>query len=417
MIQGGKRLHGKIRISGAKNAALPIIAATLLSPAPKKIKNVPDVVDIRTMIDLLRHLGAQVQHIKEESCVYVNPKELKTSVAPYEIVKKMRASYYVLGSLLGRVKKAKVSLPGGCAIGARPIDLHLKGLQALSAEIKVSHGYVNAQARNLKGATIFLLGSKGTSVGATINVMMAATRANGLTTITPAACEPEVVDVADFLNMTGADIKGAGTQTITINGVKEMHEIEYEIIPDRIEAGTFCCAAAITKGRVEINSCRPEHLTSVIESLKEIGTQVKICKDRMTILPSPRPRPLNAVVAPYPGFPTDLQAQFMALLCLAHGQSTITETIFENRFMQALELMRMGALIKLKDNMAIISGVARLTGAKVMASDLRASAALVLAGLAAHGETEVSRIYHLDRGYEKFEQKLSRLGANIKRIG
>jgi UDP-N-acetylglucosamine 1-carboxyvinyltransferase len=415
-VEGGTPLAGTVKISGAKNSALPIMAAAIASPDPKRIKNVPDLVDVHTMIELLKHLGAKCEYDRSSGTLTVDPSEIKTSVAPYEIVKRMRASYYVLGSLLARTGQAQISLPGGCAIGARPIDLHIKGIRNLGAKVKVEHGFVYAAGKELRGSTILLPGPKGTSVGATINVMMAATKATGQTVITPAACEPEVVDVADFLNQMGAHVAGAGTPAITIEGVKELHDAVYEVIPDRIEAGTFACAAAITRGKIVIENCQPDHLTAVIETLREIGVMVKASEHSLSVESQSGFRPTRITVGPYPGFPTDTQAQFMAVLALAQGQSSITETIFENRFMQAVELMRMGADIKLEEDTAIINGVAKLTGTKVMASDLRASAALVLAGLAAEGPTEISRIYHLDRGYQDFEKKLASLGAKIKRV-
>jgi len=416
LVEGGTPLAGKVKISGAKNSALPIMAAAIASPDPKRIKNVPDLVDVHTMLELLKHLGVRCAFDSTSGTLTLDPSEIKTCVAPYEIVKRMRASYYVLGSLLARTGQAQVSLPGGCAIGARPIDLHIKGIQNLGAEVKIEHGYVHALGKKMKASTVMLAGPKGTSVGATINVMIAATKAMGHTVITPAACEPEVVDVANFLNQMGARISGAGTPAITIEGVKELHDAVYEVIPDRIEAGTFACAAAITRGQVEIEDCRPDHLTAITETLREIGVKVTASEKALVVGGQSAFRPTNITVAPYPGFPTDTQAQFMAVLALVQGQSSITETIFENRFMQAVELMRMGADIKLEGDTAIINGVANLTGAKVMASDLRASAALVLAGLAAVGPTEISRIYHLDRGYEGFEKKLAALGAKIKRM-
>ncbi len=416
VIEGQKRLAGKVRISGAKNSALPIIAASLISPKPKILKNIPDVADIHTMLELIKHLGARAEFDRKNNILTIDPSVIKATVAPYEIVKRMRASYYVLGSLLAREGEAKVSLPGGCAIGPRPVDLHIKGLQELGVNVKVEHGYIIAHSKRIRGGQVFILGPKGTSVGATINIMMAAVRAEGITTITPAAIEPEVVDVANFLNRMGAKISGAGTPKIVIQGVKELFDAEYEVIPDRIEAGTFACVAAITNGEVTIEDCNPDHLTAIIEKLREMEIEIKIGQKSITVKNSERPSATNITVGPYPGFPTDTQAQFMALLSIARGKGTITETIFENRFMQAVELMRMGADINLVGNTAIINGVPKLTGAKVMASDLRGSASLVIAGLAAEGETEISRIYHLDRGYEKFEQKLASLGAKIKRI-
>ncbi len=412
-IVGNRRLTGTVRISGAKNSALPIIAAALLPSDQIVLENVPDVMDVRTMVKLVSHLGALVdfQHNK----IVMQTPRIRRQIAPYDIVRKMRASYYVLGALIGRERQARVSLPGGCAIGPRPIDLHLKGLRALGTDIAIENGYVCAQARRLRGAKVSLLGAKGTSVGATINTMLAAVMAEGFTEITPAACEPEVVDVADFLNACGARISGAGTARITIQGGQLLTGTRYRIIPDRIETGTFAVAAAISRGQVRIENCQPAHLAAVIDILKNIGVGIKIGADHMVVTGRARLRPVDVYVAPYPGFPTDMQAQVMALLTIVPGTSTIKETIFENRFMQAMELARMGADITIEGDLAVIRGVKQLTGAWVMASDLRASASLVLAGLASRGTTFVRRIYHLDRGYERFEQKLRRLGAVIRR--
>lgn len=412
-IVGNRRLNGTVCVSGAKNSALPIIAAALLPSGRIILENVPDVMDVRTMIKLVSHLGAVVdfQHNK----IVMQTPDIRRQIAPYDIVRKMRASYYVLGALIGRERKARVSLPGGCAIGPRPIDLHLKGLRSLGTDIAIENGYVCAQARRLRGAKVSLLGAKGTSVGATINTMMAAVMAEGLTEITPAACEPEVVDVADFLNACGGRISGAGTSRITIQGGQPLTSTRYRIIPDRIETGTFAVAAAISRGRVRIENCQPAHLTAVIDVLKNIGVDITIGTNHMVVTGRARLRPVDVFVAPYPGFPTDMQAQVMALLTIVPGTSTIKETIFENRFMQAMELARMGADITIEGDLAVIRGVKQLTGAWVMASDLRASASLVLAGLASRGTTFVRRIYHLDRGYERFEHKLRRLGAVIRR--
>jgi UDP-N-acetylglucosamine 1-carboxyvinyltransferase len=414
VIEGGKKLSGEIRISGAKNSALPIIAASLLSDKRVELENTPDLADIRTMIELVKQLGTEVAFHRDTLTLHT-PK-VKRVDAPYDIVRKMRASYYVLGALLARTKKAKVSMPGGCAIGPRPIDLHIKGLETLGANIEIKDGFINACARKLKGTAVDLQGPKGTSVGATINTMFAAARASGVTTITPAACEPEVVDVADFLNAMGCTISGQGTHTITIRGHDYVRAVRYRIIPDRIEAGTFAVAAVITRGKITMRSCHPAHMTSVLDRLEEIGAKATRTVGTLTISSGRTLRPANIFVAPYPGFPTDMQAQFMALLSTVSGTSTIKETIFPNRFMQAVELMRMGADITIEGDSAVINGVKRLSGARVMASDLRASAALVLAGLVAKGKTTVSRIYHLDRGYDRFEGKLTRLGARIKRI-
>lgn len=413
VILGGKRLSGKVRASTSKNATLPIMAASLLSEEPTIIKNTPKLTDVETMIEMLTALGVKAD--KRGKNLYIDPSGRLNPEAPYEIVKKMRASYYVLGSLLGRMRRAKVAFPGGCAIGPRPIDLHLKGMEKLGARVKIEHGFIMAEASSLKGAEMTLEGPSGSSVGATCNVMLAATLAKGKTVIRCAACEPEVVDLASFLNKMGAKIRGAGTPVITINGVKRLKGKEYTPIPDRIETATLLVAGIITRGEVEVIHCIPEHLRSVLEKLEEAGAKIEVSKSSIKVRLSGRPKPLRITTAPYPGFPTDMQAQFMALLSLASNTSIITETIFEARFLHALELGRMGADITLDANRATIKGVEKLTGAPVMASDLRASAALVLAGLAAEGRTDISRIYHLDRGYENLEEKLNSLGASIKR--
>jgi len=413
VIEGGKKLSGEVSISGAKNSALPIIAASLLTDKEVVLKNIPDLIDVRTMIELIEYLGADVAF--KRNTVKIHTRNIKKIDAPYDIVRKMRASYYVLGALLAREKRAKVSLPGGCAIGPRPIDLHIKGLRALGTDIQIEDGFIHARTRQLKGQEVNLQGPKGTSVGATINVMLAASQAQGTAVITSAACEPEVVDVANFLRAMGHQISGQGTHTITIRGQSNPSAVKYRIIPDRIETGTFAVAAAITRSKVTIKNCSSQHVTSVLDKLEEIGVAVEKSEDTIVIDGNRRGRATNIFVAPYPGFPTDMQSQFMAFLSIVPGTSTIRETIFENRFMQALELMRMGADITIEGDAAIIKGVKRLSGAYLMASDLRASAALVLAGLVAKGKTVVRRIYHLDRGYEKFEIKLRRIGALIKR--
>jgi UDP-N-acetylglucosamine 1-carboxyvinyltransferase len=413
VIEGGKKLSGKVRISGAKNSALPIIAASLLTDKKVVLENIPDVIDVRTMIELVTHLGASVDF--DRSVLKIHTPVITNIEAPYDIVRKMRASYYVLGALLAREQKARVSIPGGCAIGPRPVDLHIKGLKTLGADIDIEDGFINGRTQRLVGQDVNLQGPKGTSVGATINIMLAAVMAEGRTTITPAACEPEVMDVADFLNALGFDVSGHGSHTITIRGETRTNGVHYQVIPDRIEAGTFAVAAAITRSKIVLSHCAPNHLTSVLDALSEIGVGVKRQENEITIDGKQHLEPTNVYVAPYPGFPTDMQAQFMAFLATVPGASTIKETIFENRFMQALELMRMGADITIEGNSAIIRGVPRLSGATVMASDLRASAALVLAGLVAKGKTSIRRIYHLDRGYEKFEVKLRQLGADIHR--
>jgi UDP-N-acetylglucosamine 1-carboxyvinyltransferase len=389
------------------------MAATLLADSACVLHNVPALEDIKTMVEMLRALNARVE-VRGKNLVIDASGELGVE-APYDIVRKMRASYYVLGPLLGRLKKAKVALPGGCAIGPRPIDLHLKGMRKLGAKVRVEHGYVRSEAKALIGNEMVLEGVKGASVGATCNVMMAAVLASGRTVIKGAACEPEVVDLASFLLKMGAEIKGAGTPTITIEGVNRLSGADWTPIPDRIETGTFAVASVITRGDVEITNCIPDHIFAVLEILKEVGAEVATGSNYIRVRAAGPPKSVSITTAPYPGFPTDMQAQFMALLSLAPGTSTITETIFEARFLHALELARLGADITLDGSTAIIRGVEKLTGAQVMASDLRASAALVLAGLAAEGETQISRIYHLDRGYESLEQKLSGLGAEVRR--
>ncbi len=415
LIRGGKPLKGKVKTAKAKNAVLPIMAACLLTEETCTIGDVPILEDVRTMVKLLQSIGAKCEF--KDGRVTITARGKLVPRAPYDIVRKMRASYYVLGPLLARFGKCEVSLPGGCAIGPRPVDLHLRGITALGARVAIKKGYIHARSSILQGNTIFLAGHKGPSVGATINTMMAATLAQGETLIEGAACEPEVVDVANFLNSMGALIKDAGTPRIHIRGVKELSGTTYTPIPDRIEAGTLAVATAITKGKVEITNCEPEHLTAVIAKLREAGVTVEVIKKGgLLVVMENRPRPVEITTAPYPGFPTDLQAQFTALLSIADGTSTITESIFEARFLHALELNRMGAAIDIVGSTAVIHGKEYLTGAQVMASDLRASAALVLAGLVARGESEILRIYHLDRGYERLEEKLSSLGADIKRV-
>ncbi|MHC5035448.1 MAG: UDP-N-acetylglucosamine 1-carboxyvinyltransferase [Planctomycetota bacterium] len=413
-IEGDTRLSGEVNIAGAKNSALPIIAASFLTDKKVVLENVPDVVDVRTMIQLATHLGADIDF--KRRTLKIHARRLRGVEAPYDIVCRMRASYYVLGALIAREKKAVVAMPGGCAIGPRPIDLHIKGLTALGTRMDIRDGYINAHTPKLVGRQVDLQGPKGTSVGATINVMLAATGATGTTEISPAAVEPEVVDVANFLRALGVDITGQGSHTITIKGSNAFRDIvRYKIIPDRIEAGTFAIAAAITRGNILLKNCVPQHMTSVLEKLREIGVHVKERKQGIAVNGGRRKKATDVFVAPYPGFPTDMQAQFMALLSIVPGTSTIKESIFENRFMQANELMRMGANITIEGDSAIIKGVKKLSGTYVMASDLRASSALVLAGLVAKGTTVVRRIYHLDRGYENFEVKLRRLGAHIRR--
>jgi UDP-N-acetylglucosamine 1-carboxyvinyltransferase len=412
-ITGGRRLDGEVRISGAKNAALPILAATLLVDEPVAIANVPHLRDITTTNQLLGRMGVRVT-IDEKMRVIADASQVTDVVAPYELVKTMRASILVLGPLVARFGQADVSLPGGCAIGARPVNLHVEGLRRLGAEITIENGYIKARAKRLTGARLVL---DTVTVTGTENLMMAAVLAEGTTHIENAAREPEVVDLANFLNGLGARIAGAGTDTIVVEGVKRLHGGEYEVLPDRIEAGTFLVAGAITGGRVRAKNARPEHLDAVLAKLREAGAEVTAGADWIEVdMHGRRPVAVDVRTAPHPAFPTDMQAQFAALNTVADGVATITETVFENRFMHMLEMRRLGADIKIEGNTAIIKGVPRLTAAPVMATDLRASASLVLAGLVADGETRVERIYHIDRGYEVIEEKLSGLGANIRRV-
>ena len=413
LVHGGHKLSGSVRISGSKNSALPILAATLLTKESCTISNVPDLSDIHYMLQILSHLGAHVE--RASGTVRVEAERIK-SEAPYDIVRKMRASVCVLGPLLGRMKEAIVSLPGGCVIGDRPIDLHLKGFEALGAVNRIEHGNVKIFASQLRGANINLRGKQGPTVLGTGNVMMAAVLAEGTTTIESAAAEPEVVDLANFLNKMGAKIEGAGTRIIVIEGVKELHGAEHSVIPDRIEAGTYLVAGAMMGTEVRLTRVNPEHLGSVIESVRESGYDVETIADTVTVRGNGNPKPLSLTTAPYPGFPTDMQAQMCALLCKTIGISAISETVFPQRYMHISELKRMGADISLDGHTAIITGVDRLSGAPVMASDLRASAALVLAGLQADGITEVNRVYHIDRGYESIDEKLNALGARIERV-
>ena len=414
VVEGGARLAGEVRISGAKNAVLPILCATLLADAPVRITNVPRLHDVLTTAKLLAGLGAGVVHAGD--AMTVDPRSVSSHVAPYELVKTMRASVLVLGPLLARFGDAEVSLPGGCAIGSRPVDLHIKGLQALGAEIVVEHGFIKARsAGRLKGARhVFEL----VSVGATENVMMAAALAEGTTVLENAAMEPEIVDLAECLNAMGARIRGAGSHTLTIEGVERLGAAEHAVVADRIETGTFLVAAAMTGGRITATHARPDSLDAVLGKLRQAGAEIACEGDRIHLdMHGRRPRAVDITTAPHPAFPTDMQAQFMALDCIADGVGVVTETIFENRFMHVNELLRLGADIRVDGHTAIVRGVERLSGAPVMATDLRASASLVLAGLVAEGETVVDRIYHLDRGYENIEAKLSALGARIRRIG
>ena len=413
LVHGGHKLSGSVRISGSKNSALPILAATLLTKEPCVISNVPDLSDIHFMLQILSHLGASVE--RASGTVRVEAAKI-ISEAPYDIVRKMRASVCVLGPLLGRKKKAIVSLPGGCVIGDRPIDLHLRGFESLGATSVIDHGNVKLSARTLRGAQINLLGKNGPTVLGTDNVMMAATLAKGVTVIEGAAAEPEVVDLADFLNKMGAKIEGAGTRRIVIEGVKELHGAEHSVIPDRIEAGTYLVAGAMMGTEVKLLRVKPEHLANVIAHVRKSGYEVETAANSITVRGNGNPKPLRLTTEPYPGFPTDMQAQMCALLCRTNGVSVISETIFPQRYMHVSELKRMGADISLDGNTATIKGVKSLSGAPVMASDLRASAALVLAGLQADGVTEVNRVYHIDRGYESIDEKLNALGARIERV-
>lgn len=414
IIQGGTRLKGEVDISGSKNAVLPMMAAALLTEEESVIENVPSLWDVHTMVKLLRSLGAKA--ILEEGNLKIKPGKNLKPLAPYKLVKTMRASVCVLGPLLARLGEAEVSLPGGCAIGPRPIDLHLKGFEALNATIEVQHGYVKAKAnKKLRGAEIFLGGAYGSSVLATDNVMMAAVMAQGRTVIENAACEPEVVDLARFLKKMGAKIEGEGSPHMEIEGVRKLHGVNYRVIPDRIEAGTFMFAAAITGGDILIRKMEPGHLNAVIDKLHQAGVRVDKFKNAVRVRKNGRLKPVDVTTLPYPAFPTDLQAQAMALMTITPGISVITEKIYPNRFMHVPELGRMGAKVFLEGPSAIVHGVKKLSGAPVMASDLRASAALVLAGLVAEDATEVQRVYHLDRGYENLEQKLTTLGAVIRR--
>ena len=413
LITGGNRLQGDVRISGAKNAALPILAASLLSSEPVSIGNVPHLRDVTTMIELLGRMGVAVT-VGERMRVEVDTRGIREFVAPYELVKTMRAAILVLGPLLARFGQADVSLPGGCAIGARPVNIHVAGLQAMGAEIHVENGYIRARAGRLKGTRLMM---DTVTVTGTENLMAAAVLAEGETVLENAAREPEVVDLAKFLIAMGAQIQGAGTDRIVIQGVEKLHGAHYEVQPDRIETGTFLVAGAITGGRVRAHHTHPGHLDAVLLKLQEAGATIECGEDWIDLdMKGRRPRSLDLRTAPYPAFPTDMQAQFAALDSVADGVGTIIETIFENRFMHMLEMRRMGAEIRLEGNTAIIKGVPKLTAAPVMATDLRASASLVLAGLVAEGRTDIERIYHIDRGYEAIEEKLLQLGAEIRRV-
>jgi UDP-N-acetylglucosamine 1-carboxyvinyltransferase len=411
IIHGGKRLRGEVEIGGAKNAALPIMAACLLSDGYHTIKRVPNLRDVMTMGRLLANLGAGFHY--EDKKALIDTGKIRVFEAPYDLVRTMRASILVLGPLLARYGKAKVSLPGGCAIGARPINLHLAGLERMGADIRLESGYVIAKAKKLRGASIYF--DIPTVTGAE-NLMMAASLAKGITRLENAAREPEVIDLANALIAMGANIRGAGESVIEIEGVDELKPVEYSVIPDRIEAGTFMTVAAITGGDILIRGCRDDHLDATVMKLKETGLVCENVTDGMRVIGAPRPKSTHVKTMPYPGFPTDMQAQFMALMCIADGTSVMNETIFENRFMHVAELRRMGADITVEGGTSTVKGVTKLRGAPLMATDLRASASLVVAALAAKGETVIHRIYHLDRGYESMEEKLCKLGADVKRV-
>ncbi len=412
LIRGGAPLSGEVRISGAKNAALPIMCAALLSQSPLRLSNVPHLRDVTTLLTLLGGMGVAVS-LDEKLGLELDAGRLHTPFAPYEMVKTMRASILVLGPLLARCGEARVSLPGGCAIGQRPVDLHIKGLQAMGADIRVEHGYIIATAKRLKGARIF---TDLVTVTGTENLMMAACLAEGTSVIENAAREPEVVDLANCLKAMGANIEGAGSDVITIEGVSALAGAAHRVMPDRIETGTFLAAAAATGGSVRLRNTSARFLEAVVDKLREAGATITAEDDSILLEMDGPPRSVNLRTAPYPAFPTDMQAQFMALDCIARGTAVLTETIFENRFMHALELQRLGADIEISGNTAVVKGVPQLDGATVMATDLRASASLVIAGLVAQGETAIERIYHLDRGYECIEEKLSQLGARIRRV-
>lgn len=412
MINGGVTLQGELRASGAKNAVLPILAATLLADGPMTLRNVPHLQDVTTTMELLGRMGVDLV-VDEKMNIQVDPRSIHTFQAPYELVRTMRASILVLGPLVARFGQAEVSLPGGCAIGSRPVNLHIKGLEAMGADIKVENGYIRARANRLRGAHIVL---DLVTVTGTENLLMAAALAQGTTVLENAAREPEVVDLAECLNAMGAQIEGAGTDTIVIDGVERLHGAHYQVMPDRIETATYLLAGAITGGRVKVKDTRPDILEAVLLKMEEAGIWVNTGSDWIEVdMNGGRPKAVRIRTAPYPAFPTDMQAQFVALNAIAEGTGMITETVFENRFMHVQELHRMGAQIELEGNTAISIGVPRLTGAPVMATDLRASASLILAALVADGETVVDRIYHIDRGYDCIEEKLSHLGARIRR--
>ena len=411
IIHGGRKLSGRVQVSGAKNSALPLLFATLLAPGVHRLGNVPNLRDINTAERLLGALGAQVE--RRDNLCTVDATAIQSVEAPYELVRTMRASVLALGPLLTRLGHARVSLPGGCAIGARPINLHLKGLEAMGARIELDHGYVEARAKRLKGAHIYL---DFPTVGGTENLMMAAVLAKGTTVLENAACEPEIVDLAEALSSMGAQIQGAGSDRITIEGVDELQPMDFSVMADRIEAGTFMVASALTRGNVLVGGARADHLEALICKLREAGVEVAEEEGGLRVKGPRRITSVNIKTQPHPGFPTDMQAQFMALMVLADGTSVVSENVFENRFMHVCELQRMGADISIEGGQAMVRGVKELLGAPVMATDLRASACLILAGLAADNTTEVRRIYHLDRGYERIEEKFRQLGARIERV-
>lgn len=414
IVKGGNRLVGTVKTSGAKNAVLPIIAASILGTSPSRLDEIPALEDVRTICAVLECLGIKVD-ASEPHTLKIDSREITSCEAPYELVRSMRASFLVMGPLLARKGYARISQPGGCAIGTRPIDLHLKGFEALGVKIEQGHGYIEASAPDgMTGANIYL---DFPSVGATENIMMAAAMANGTTVLENPAEEPEIVDLANYLNQMGARVRGAGTNVITIEGVSELHGVQHSVIPDRIEAGTYMIAAAMTGGDVIIENVLPEHQKPLIAKLREAGALVEEDIDRIHVVGSGRLKAVDIKTLPYPGFPTDMQAQMMAMLSVAEGRSKITETVFENRFMHVVELNRMGANITTEGRSAVITGPAHLTGCTVRATDLRAGAAMILAGLVAEGATEICDIYHIDRGYEEIAAKLTRLGADIKRVG
>lgn len=414
IVKGGNRLVGTVKTSGAKNAVLPIIAASILGTSPSRLDEIPALEDVRTICAVLECLGIKVD-ASEPHTLKIDSREITSCEAPYELVRSMRASFLVMGPLLARKGYARISQPGGCAIGTRPIDLHLKGFEALGVKIEQGHGYIEASApEGMTGANIYL---DFPSVGATENIMMAAAMANGTTVLENPAEEPEIVDLANYLNQMGARVRGAGTNVITIEGVSELHGVQHSVIPDRIEAGTYMIAAAMTGGDVIIENVLPEHQKPLIAKLRETGALVEEDIDRIHVVGSGKLKAVDIKTLPYPGFPTDMQAQMMAMLSVAEGRSKITETVFENRFMHVVELNRMGANITTEGRSAVITGPAHLTGCTVRATDLRAGAAMILAGLVAEGATEICDIYHIDRGYEEIAAKLTRLGADIKRVG